>query len=99
MKADAFPPVAREAVRALRASRIREVANAGMGRADVLPFWFGEPDEITPEFIRKAAIDALAAGDTFYTQNHGIPALREAIAEYITRLHRPTGIDGIAVTN
>ncbi len=99
MKAGAFPLVAREAVRALRASRIREVANVGMGRADVLPFWFGEPDEVTPEFIRQAAVDALAAGDTFYTQNHGIPALREAIAEYITRLHRPTGIDGIAVTN
>jgi aspartate/methionine/tyrosine aminotransferase len=99
MKAGVFPLVAREAVRALRASRIREVANVGMGRADVLPFWFGEPDEVTPEFIRQAAVDALAAGDTFYTQNHGIPALREAIAAYITRLHRPTGVDGIAVTN
>jgi aspartate/methionine/tyrosine aminotransferase len=92
-------PAARDAVRALRASRIREVANAGMARGDVLAFWFGEPDEVTPEFIRQAAVDALAAGDTFYTQNLGIPALREAIAAYITRLHRPTGVDGIAVTN
>jgi aspartate/methionine/tyrosine aminotransferase len=91
--------MARDAVRALRASRIREVANAGMARGDVLPFWFGEPDEVTPEFIREAAVEALAAGDTFYTQNLGIPALREAIAAYVTRLHRPTGIDGIAVTN
>ena len=92
-------PAARDAVRDLRASRIREVANVGMGRADVLPFWFGEPDEVTPEFIRRAAVDALAQGDTFYTQNLGIPALREAIAAYVTRLHRPTGIDGVAVTN
>jgi hypothetical protein len=36
------PPLrARAAVRALRASKIREVANAGMGRSDVLAFWFG----------------------------------------------------------
>lgn len=99
MKPNVFPPVARDAVRALRASRIREVANTGMGRPDVLAFWFGEPDEVTPEFIRQAAVDALGAGDTFYTQNLGIPALREAIAAYVARLHRPTRVDAIAVTN
>jgi hypothetical protein len=49
-----FPsPTARPAVQALRASKIREVANAGMDRADVIAFWFGEPDEVTPEFIRR----------------------------------------------
>ena len=102
MKPNVFPLVARDAVRLLRASRIREVANTGMGRSDVLAFWFGEPDEVTPDFIRRAAVDALASGDTFYTQNLGIPALREAIAAYVTRLHgstRPTRVDGIAVTN
>ena len=99
MKPGTFPLVVCDAVRALRASRIREVANTGMGRSDVLAFWFGEPDEVTPDFIRQAAVDALGAGDTFYTQNLGIPALREAIAAYVTRLHRPTGVDGIAVTN
>jgi len=102
MKPNVFPLVARDAVRLLRASQIREVANTGMGRSDVLAFWFGEPDEVTPDFIRRAAVDALASGDTFYTQNLGIPALREAIAAYVTRLHgstRPTRVDGIAVTN
>jgi len=99
VKPNVFPLVARDAVRALRASRIREVANTGMGRPDVLAFWFGEPDEVTPEFIRQAAVDALGAGDTFYTQNLGIPALREAVAAYVTRLHRPTGVDAITVTN
>ena len=86
-------------IQALRASRIREVANAGMGRADVLPFWFGEPDEVTPPFIRDAAKAALDAGDTFYTHNLGTPALREAIAAYVSRLHRPVGADRIAVTS
>ena len=57
-----FSPFAREAVRSLRASKIREVANAGLGREDVLAFWFGEPDEVTPAFIRQAGIDALNAG-------------------------------------
>lgn len=90
---------ARPAVRALRASKIREVANAGLGRPDVSAFWFGEPDEVTPEFIRRAAMDALAAGDTFYTHNLGLPELREAVAAYVTRLHRPTRPEHVAVTN
>jgi len=90
---------ARAAVRALRASKIREVANAGLGRQDIAAFWFGEPDEVTPDFIRQAAVDALNAGDTFYTHNLGIPELREALAAYLTRLHRPTDVANVAITN
>ncbi len=92
-------PLAREAVRALAESEIRKVANAAMGAPDVLAFWFGEPDEVTPQFVREAAIRALEAGDTFYTQNLGIPPLREAIASYVSRLHRPTGLDNVVVTS
>src|ERR671927_243047 len=87
-------PSARATVQALGASRIREVANAGMGRSDVLPFWFGEPDETTPDFIRDAAKAALDAGDTFYTQNLGLPSLREGIARYQSALHGATGTSG-----
>jgi aspartate/methionine/tyrosine aminotransferase len=89
---------ARAAVRALVASQIREVANAGMGDPDILAFWFGEPDEVTPAYIRDAAVAALAAGETFYTQNFGIPELRDAIAGYVSRLHRPIAPDNVAVT-
>src|SRR5512144_960838 len=96
---ETFPPLAREIVQRLRASKIREVANAGMARSDVLAFWFGEPDEVTPRFIRQAGVDALDAGETFYTHNLGIVELRQTLASYVTRLHRPTGIDRIAVTN
>src|SRR5262245_46307795 len=78
---------ARPAVRALSASRIRELFNAGLGRADILPFWVGEPDEPTPEFIRKAGMDSIAAGETFYTHNLGIPEIREALSEYLRGLH------------
>ena len=65
----------------------------------MLAFWFGEPDEVTPAFIRQAGVDALHAGETFYTHNLGIPELRTAIASYVTRLHRPAGVDNIAATN
>ena len=89
---------ARNAVRSLVASQIREVANAGMGDRDILAFWFGEPDEVTPGYIRDAAVAALAAGETFYTLNFGIPELRAALATYVSGLHHPVGIDRIAVT-
>ncbi|HTS21284.1 MAG TPA: pyridoxal phosphate-dependent aminotransferase [Casimicrobiaceae bacterium] len=89
---------ARGAVRALLASQIREVANAGMGDAEILPFWFGEPDEVTPAFIRDAAAASLAAGETFYTQNFGIPELRAAISAYLSRLRRPIAPENVAVT-
>ena len=102
------PPVkldlgARGPVRALVASEIREVANAGTGDSGILPFWFGEPDEVTPAFIRDAAVAALAAGETFYTLNFGIPELRDALAAYVSSLHRapsadPITRDAIAVT-
>ncbi len=54
-----FTLAARDAVRALIASQIREVANAGLGEPDILPFWFGEPDEVTPAYIREAAVASL----------------------------------------
>jgi aspartate/methionine/tyrosine aminotransferase len=97
-RSPAFSQTARSAVARLTASQIREVANAGMGDPAILAFWFGEPDEVTPAFIRDEATAALARGETFYTQNLGIGELREAIAGYVSRLHRPTSADEIAVT-
>ncbi|MEM5368780.1 pyridoxal phosphate-dependent aminotransferase [Paraburkholderia azotifigens] len=92
-------PDARDAVRALRPSQIREVANAGLGVPDVLPFWFGESDRVTPAFIRDAASAALASGATFYTHNLGIAPLRETLARYVSALHGPTSADHVAVTS
>ncbi|WP_460927640.1 pyridoxal phosphate-dependent aminotransferase [Shinella zoogloeoides] len=77
---------ARPAVRALSSSLIREVANAAMGASNVLPFWFGESDTPTPQFIRDAAADSLLKGETFYSQNLGRSYLREAIAAYQSAL-------------
>ena len=89
----------RETVLNLEESKIREVANAGMGRSDVLPFWFGESDEVTPDFIREAAIASLQKGETFYAHNLGLPELREAIAGYASALHGAIGPERIAVTS
>jgi len=77
---------ARPAVRALSNSLIREVANAAMGKSNVLPFWFGEADTPTPDFVRKAAAESLLSGETFYSQNLGRPYLRETIAAYQSEL-------------
>ncbi len=88
----------RNTIQSLEESQIREVANAGMGRADVLKFWFGESDDVTPQFIRQAAIDSLQAGETFYAHNLGLPELRAAVAAYTTRLHQPVSAERIAIT-
>jgi aspartate/methionine/tyrosine aminotransferase len=89
----------RNAIHQLPGSKIREVANAGLGRADVLPFWFGESDEVTPEPIRQAAADSLMRGETFYSHNLGLPELRQAIASYVSTHHGTTDADRIAVTS
>jgi aspartate/methionine/tyrosine aminotransferase len=93
----------RTVVADLAGSRIREVANEGMGREGVLRFWFGESDQVTPDFVREAAIASLQAGDTFYAHNLGLPELREAIAAYTDRLHPGHGtahwLDRVAVTS
>ena len=93
-----FPLLARAAVRALTASKIRELYNEGLGNPNVLPFWVGEPDEPTPDFIRKAGSASIAAGELFYTHNLGIPELRETLAGYISRLHKKVHSEQIAVT-
>ena len=89
----------RQVIQTLEESRIREVANAGMGRSDVLAFWFGESDEVTPEFIRQAAIDSLQRGETFYAHNLGLPELRQEISSYMSARHGAIGVERIAVTS
>ena len=92
----------RQAVLSLEESMIRQVANAAMGRDDVLKFWFGESDEVTPAFIRQAAADSLTSGETFYAHNLGLPELREEIARYCSAIRTagaaPVGVDRVAVT-
>jgi aspartate/methionine/tyrosine aminotransferase len=68
-------------------SRIRELAEIAMGMDGVLRLYFGESNLPTPEYIKQAAVRAMAEGFTFYTENAGLPSLRRAIAENYRRLH------------
>jgi aspartate aminotransferase len=56
---------------------------------DILSLDAGEPDFDTPEHIRQAAIDAIEAGQTRYTQVDGTPELKRAI---IAKLRRENGL-------
>jgi len=68
-------------------SGIVEVSNYGRGRPGLIPLWVGEGDMPTPAFITDAATRSLAAGETFYTWQKGIPDLREAISRYMSRIY------------
>src|SRR6266567_8111147 len=71
-------------------SRIRELAEIAMTMDGVLRLYFGESNLPTPDYIKQAAMRAIADGYTFYTENAGLPSLRGAIAENYRRLH---GVD------
>ena len=57
---------------------------------DVISFGAGEPDFDTPERVKEAAVRALRAGQTKYTEVPGIPELRAAVCQ---KLHRDNGLD------
>ena len=85
--------------RAAPESGIVEAMNYGRRRGNVIPLWAGEGDMPTPSFICEAATRGLAAGETFYTWQRGIPELREALARYHERLYgRAFAADAFFVT-
>jgi len=52
----------------------------------VLRLYFGESNQPTPDYIKRAAIEAMDSGYTFYTENAGLLSLREEIAAHYLRL-------------
>jgi aspartate aminotransferase len=68
-------------------ARAAELRAAGQ---DVIGLGAGEPDFDTPQHVKQAAIDALAAGDTKYTAVDGTPALKQAI---IRKFRRDNGLE------
>jgi len=72
------------------ASGIIEVFDYGRNREGLIPLWVGEGDMATPAFIAEAATRALAAGETFYTYQSGLPELRQAISVYMSGLYGRT---------
>jgi len=80
-------PLIRQEASDAPASGIVEVSNYGRGRPGLIPLWVGEGDMPTPSFITDAATRSLAAGETFYTWQKGIPELRESISRYMSRVY------------
>ncbi|RIA43952.1 aspartate aminotransferase [Hephaestia caeni] len=63
-------------------SKVLELKRAGV---DVIGLGAGEPDFDTPDFIKDAAIEAIRAGKTKYTNVDGTPELKQAIAAKFKR--------------
>src|SRR5579864_3971962 len=81
------PAIAASALRVPH-SRIRELAEMAMGMDGVLKLYFGESNLPTPDYIKRAAQKAMTDGYTFYTENAGLPSLRNALARYYQEIHQ-----------
>jgi aspartate aminotransferase len=68
-------------------SKARSLKAAGR---DIISLSAGEPDFDTPDNVKQAAIRAILAGDTKYTDVAGTPALRQAVA---AKFKRDSGLD------
>ncbi len=71
----------------LPASGIRRFFDLIAGVEGVISLGVGEPDFITPQGFRDAAIASIKDGRTKYTSNYGILPLREAISEHTQKMH------------
>ena len=99
IRSDALLNALRPEARLAPTSGIGEARSYGMGREGLIPLWVGEGDLPTPSFISEAATRSLAAGETFYTHQRGIPELRQALADYHARLFgRPFSPERFFVT-
>ncbi|MCX6858063.1 MAG: aminotransferase class I/II-fold pyridoxal phosphate-dependent enzyme [Verrucomicrobia bacterium] len=77
-------------IRDLPRSGIRDFFELVIGRSDVISLGVGEPDKSTPWPIREAVIRSLEKGQTSYTSNLGLEALRILISEYVEKQFRVT---------
>lgn len=63
-------------------SRVFELKRQGI---DVIGLGAGEPDFDTPDFVKEAAIEAIRAGKTKYTNVDGTPELKQAVVAKFAR--------------
>ena len=66
-------------------SMIREMFAMQDGMTDVISFALGEPDFTAPQHVIDATVASLQRGETHYTPNAGIPALRQAVSDLYKR--------------
>ncbi len=68
-------------------SGIRRFFDIAATMDDVISLGIGEPDFDTPPAVVRAGIRSLEAGETHYTSNSGISALRVALSDHLDRLY------------
>ena len=68
-------------------SGIRRFFDIAATMPDVISLGVGEPDFVTPDVIRDAAIRSINEGRTAYTSNSGLLELRQAVSAYLERLY------------
>ena len=74
-----------ERVKVVKPSGIRKFFDYAATMQDVISLGVGEPDFETPWQIRRAGIQSLEKGKTFYTSNWGLADLRREIARLAMR--------------
>jgi len=79
-------PLTNSKVARIPASGIRRFFDLIAGVEGAISLGVGEPDFVTPERFREAAIRSIKEGKTKYTSNYGIRPLREAIGEHTEKL-------------
>ena len=70
-------------IQQIKPSGIREFFDIVSTMPDALSLGVGEPDFITPWYIRDAAIKSVQKGYTSYTSNKGLAALLKEISKYL----------------
>ncbi|MDD2221738.1 MAG: aminotransferase class I/II-fold pyridoxal phosphate-dependent enzyme [Clostridia bacterium] len=73
--------------------KIKRIPVSGIGkffdlaneRPDIVSLSIGEPDFVTPQAIRQAAICSLNEGKTAYSSSPGLLELRRAVSSYLKR--------------
>ena len=79
-------PLTNKRVSAIPASGIRRFFDLIAGVEGAISLGVGEPDFITPEAFREAAVRSIKDGKTKYTSNYGIRPLRDAIVAHTEKL-------------
>ena len=76
-----------QAVQAIPSSGIRRFFDLLASMDGVISLGVGQPDFVTPNHIRQAAIQSIENGETYYTSNYGLVELRHLISRHLDRLY------------
>jgi aminotransferase len=74
-------------VQSIPSSGIRRFFDLLASMEGVISLGVGQPDFVTPNHIRQAAIRSIEDGETYYTSNYGLVELRHAISRHLARLY------------